>query len=157
MLTLGLIGVLATALCPAAAMAQVLVPPDNSAVNQYTETFQTAGGKAEVDDDGKRSPAKTLGAENARRLEEMGPEGRAAAALAVATAPTSRPADRGDEAGGKGNGRPSVVGSSGFGEVIGQATGTSSSGHLGILLPLVIIAAALGSLAYLWRRKRRAA
>lgn len=38
--------------------------------------------------------------------------------------------------------------------MIGQATGTSS-GELGPLLPLAILAAIAGSLAFLWRRKRR--
>jgi hypothetical protein len=165
MLTLGLIGAIAATLCPAAATAQRLVPPGNSGVNQYTETFPTAGGDAVAGDGGKRSPKKVLGANNARRLEEAGPEGRAAAALAAATAPASRAVatghggSGGKQAGGGGNGRPAaggVSGSSGLGEVIGQATGASSSGQLGILLPLAIVAAAIGSLAFLWRRRRAA-
>lgn len=44
-------------------------------------------------------------------------------------------------------------GSSGFGEVIGQATG-SSSGQLGLLLPLLIVAVVIWSVAYLLRQRR---
>lgn len=47
----------------------------------------------------------------------------------------------------------SPSGSSGFGEVIGQATG-SSSGQLGLLLPLLIVAVAIWSVAYLLRQRR---
>jgi hypothetical protein len=46
-------------------------------------------------------------------------------------------------------------GSSGLGEVIGQATG-SSSGESGLLLPLILLAAVIGSFAYAWRRRRPA-
>ncbi|HSC21358.1 MAG TPA: hypothetical protein VLC07_06480 [Solirubrobacterales bacterium] len=44
-------------------------------------------------------------------------------------------------------------GSSGLGEVIGQATG-SSSGESGLLLPLILVAAVIASFAYAWRRRR---
>jgi hypothetical protein len=45
-------------------------------------------------------------------------------------------------------------GSSGLGEVIGQATG-SSSGQLGLLLPLLIVAVVIWSVAYLLRQQRK--
>jgi hypothetical protein len=47
----------------------------------------------------------------------------------------------------------SPSGSSGLGEVIGQATG-SSSGQLGLLLPLLIVAVVIWSVAYLLRQRR---
>jgi cobalamin biosynthesis Mg chelatase CobN len=46
-------------------------------------------------------------------------------------------------------------GSSGLGAAAGQATGLSSSGLSGPLLPLVILATVVWSLAYLWRQRRR--
>ncbi|MGH3427197.1 MAG: hypothetical protein ACRDQZ_06470 [Mycobacteriales bacterium] len=46
-------------------------------------------------------------------------------------------------------------GSSGFGEVLAEATGSSSGGQLGALLPLAISASIAWSLASLWRRRRR--
>ena len=46
-------------------------------------------------------------------------------------------------------------GSSGLGEVIGQATGSSSSGGLGLLLPLVLLGAVGWSVAYVSSKRRR--
>lgn len=149
---------MALGLCLAGpAAAQGVVPPGNSAVNQYTETYPTPEGGAPASDTGERSPTQSLGARNARKLEGLGPEGQAAAELAAATAPAPK---HGKTTGGKGArevaaGQPG--GSSGLGEVLGQATGASSSGQLGLLLPLAILAAVAGSLAFLWRRRRRTA
>ena len=47
-------------------------------------------------------------------------------------------------------------GSSGVGQVLSQATG-SSSGQLGLLLPLLIVGTLIWSLTYLWRQRRPAA
>jgi len=46
-------------------------------------------------------------------------------------------------------------GSSGIGEVVGQATGSSSSGQLGVWLPLLIAAVVIWSGAYVLRRQRK--
>lgn len=46
-------------------------------------------------------------------------------------------------------------GSSGLGEVLAAATGSSSGGQLGALLPLAIAASIAWSLAYLLRQRRR--
>jgi hypothetical protein len=71
-------------------------------------------------------------------------DGRAAAPAKPATPPQPKPQAE----------LPS--GSSGLGEVIAEATGSSSSGDLGALLPLAIAAAIAWSLAYLWRQRRPA-
>jgi hypothetical protein len=78
------------AAAPAAA-EEALVPPENSAVNQYTETFPTAGGDKDAHDHdgGNRTPKKVLGHKNAKKLEEQGPAGKATAELAAETAPNS--------------------------------------------------------------------
>lgn len=166
---------------PLAADAQYVVPPDNSAVNQYTETVPTAGGGQDTDRQGKkrRTPDEVLGAGNAKRLEAHGPQGQAAAEVAAATAPETEPprttpaVDPKDGAqqkqGGTGDVREAEVptapavsplsnnssGSSGLGKVIAQATGSSSSGEMGLFLPLVILAALAWSLSYFWRQRRR--
>lgn len=49
----------------------------------------------------------------------------------------------------------SSTGSSGLGEVVGQATGASSSNPLGLLLPLLIVAVLVWSVAYFLRQRRR--
>jgi len=74
---------------PAAAQEEPLVPPENSAVNQYTEAFPTAGGDKDAHDrnGGNRPPKRVLGESNARKLHEQGPAGRATAKLAAETAP----------------------------------------------------------------------
>ena len=46
-------------------------------------------------------------------------------------------------------------GSSGLGAVLGQATGSSDSGQLGLLLPLIVLATIAWSVAYLVRRRRQ--
>jgi hypothetical protein len=46
-------------------------------------------------------------------------------------------------------------GSSAFGQVVDQATGSGSSGQLGLLLPLLIVAVVVWSVAYLLRQQRK--
>jgi cytoskeletal protein RodZ len=165
--TVGLLGLIAL-LCalPAGAAARV-TPQDNSAVNQYTESFPTAQGpkqsnRAKENQDDK-SPGSVIGRGNARRLSEQGAVGRAAAEAAAATAPGGVAGATADKAKKGRTGAPSggasaeadVEGSSGLGEVLGEATGTSSTGELGLALPLIIIATLALSLAYAWRRMRR--
>jgi hypothetical protein len=85
--------VLATLAVPAIAVAEEeVIPPGNSAVNQYTEALPTPGGHRNTEKQtGKkhRSPGQALGQRNADRLESKGSDGRAAAAAAAATAPTT--------------------------------------------------------------------
>lgn len=138
---------------PGTASAVKRVPPGLSAANQYTETLPAPGGNVpsqDAGDDG-RTPDEVLGDDNAERLEALGPEGRAAAELAAATAP--QPA--GQRAPGRGTGDGGLPGgSSGLGEVLRQVTGTSGSGGMGLLLPLAIVAALAGSLVFLAIRRR---
>lgn len=139
---------------PSTATAQRVVPPGNSAVNQYTETYPTAGGGATTNETSGSSPAKALGKRNARELEALGEEGQEAAALAAATAPAPVSTGNGgaSKAGGGSNlDQPS--GSSGLSEVLGQATGTSSDGRMGLLLPTIILVTVVLSAVYAWRRR----
>jgi len=162
--SLGLLAALPPAALPCAAGAEQLLPPGNSAANQYTEAYPTSGGDASVRGAQPRSPAKALGAKNARRLERLGPEGRAAADLAAATAPAGRtggtPSQR-DGGGAMGGGTEpdgelDPAGSSGLAQVLGEATGASADGELGPLLPLIVIATVVSAVAYVWRRRRTA-
>jgi hypothetical protein len=158
---LGLVTAIAILALPSAAQAQRVVPPGNSAVNQYTETFPTARGPAATKKQGKqrdRSPAEALGARKVRRLESEGPQGRELAAIVAATAPTVPKSADGPRNAGSGSisgGESLGEGSSSFGHVIAQATGSDSG--MGIALPLLILAAFVGFAVYLWRRRRLAA
>lgn len=155
LLTLGIgaATVILVGLVPSTAGAQRVVPPGNSGVDQYTETFQAAGGDTPSNDKSSVRPEKILGARNAKRLEGLGPDGRGAAALAAATAPNQNISGG---VGGLRNDAKKPGGSSGLSEVIEQAVGRSSSGGVEFLLPLVIVVVVAGSLTYLWRRQRQA-
>lgn len=175
----------------AAQEAETVVPPGNSAVNQYTETFPTSRGNQGLHkgrQGAKRTPKEVLGTRNERRLGKHGSDGRAVAELTAETAPTTPGATAGTavkqapstgpgaqrktDSGGRqplsrdnspqsGVNSPtqsnadSTDGSSGLGEVVGEATGTSSSGELGLLLPLLILATAAWALLYGLRHHRR--
>jgi hypothetical protein len=183
---LSLAAIAALSATPAAASPnqETVVPPSNSAATQYTETFPTTGGDKKTDQKSKQTPAKALGAHNAQKLEEQGPEGRATAEAAAATAPTpvaQTPRSQGDGGGQGGGGnseggtavpqsrsggpadeRASVslpasepAGSSGVGSALGEATGLSSGGQSGPLLALLILATVLWSIAYFWRQRRQ--
>jgi hypothetical protein len=166
-----------------AAAAEYYVPPDNSAVNQYTESFPSAGGNrgTEHGDDRLASPNKTIGAANTRKLDEQGGEGEVTAQVAARTSPSTSEAaapapdegDRGkgerDDAtggGGKGDGGggsaapaeqagEAAPGSSWLDSVLAKAFGFGSSGLLGVLVPLVLVAALLWALANLIHLRRR--
>jgi hypothetical protein len=171
----GILPAIAILAIPSTAPAEYLVPPGNSAATQYTEAYPTAGGNRDAKRDGKqqsRSPAEAIGEENARKLESSGADGRAAAEVAAATAPETTggggsnsggDGGAGDRGGSGDSGGQSATGpadddGSGVSEVLGQATGTSSSGEIGLLLPLAILAAIAWALTYLWwQRRRRAA
>lgn len=182
---------------PASAMAESVVPPENSAATQYTEAIPTGGGQKDAGkagDGAKRSPSAVLGSHKAEKLEAQGRKGREVAEVVAATAPspevapppspapTPEPAPEPDASGNSGaklkaglgdakpvkgpaTGLPSSdravqhldmpSGSSGLGEVLAQATGSSSTGQLGALLPLMVVATILWSLAYFWRQRQR--
>lgn len=155
---------------PATALAEGVVPPGNSAANQYTETAPSAGGE-QLPPGGHSTPptpAKALGAKAADQLDRLGPVGRAAAVLAAAGAPRQIGSDREGRAGNGGRGRDQAsppardrpgadpAGSSGFGQILGQATGLSSGGGSSLLLVLAIAATCLWAAAYVWRHRGRA-
>jgi hypothetical protein len=195
-----LVATLAIFALPNAAQAEYLVPPGNSAATQYTEAVPTAGGPKATNPSkhgGSKSPKQVLGSHNAQKLDAQGPEGRAAAEVAAATAPVAvsgggegTPATpghaplgktaNGSGSGGSGSngssspgreassdtpgspaGREATLaaeqipnGSSGLGEVLGQATG-SSSGQLGLLLPLIVLGSIAWSVAFVLRQRKR--
>jgi hypothetical protein len=194
--SLVLVTVLVAALLAApAAIGAPIVPPGNSAVNQYTQTIPTSRGNKEVRQKGHRSPSKTLGKKASHKLQKQGKDGKAAAELAAAGTPAAAAGGGSGSGGGGGagnggpggsNGSPQGGGAqggagagagaqgltgaaaakavadaddgkSGFNQVVRELTGTSSSGDLGLMLPLAIIAAAVWCGAYFWRHRRPAA
>ena len=132
---------------PAAAQDEVIAPPGNSGVEEYLEVVPGAGGDkpASGDKSGNASaptPAEALGADNAKALEGMGADGKAAAAAAAAGSPTDRKTARERE-------KRKVLGDSATGESI--ATQTSGDrvtsvaralggdgGGMGVLFPILL-------------------
>jgi hypothetical protein len=161
-----------------------LVPPENSAVNQYTEAYPTAGGERNADKrkGRERSPKQVLGSRKEERLHRHGDDGAEVAEVVAETAPVAEPEQEVEESGapapgGSGGGQgggaaesepapgpnrsavgdpavSDVSGSSGVGEIVSQATGSSSPGGIGLLLPLLIVATALWAFTYAIRHRR---
>lgn len=142
------------------------VPPGVSGATQYTETLPGPAGEESTRAIGEEkrekgaSAAEKLGKRNAGRLEELGPEGQAAANLAAAgvTGSTGRGPGGGHgdgTGGGAGAGKGAEPpGSSPVEQLVGQVTGTSGSQGMGALLPLLIAALALVAVGYLVGRRR---
>jgi uncharacterized membrane protein YgcG len=113
--------------------AAALVPPGNSAANQYTETFPTS--KGEEDEEGKKKsgvkPAQVLGAGKAHQLEDKGRTGKAVADFAAETAPAA--VDPAPEAeGGNGEAKPGKSGKDKAGKNgAGGASGGDEEGSAG--------------------------
>ncbi len=105
-----------------------VVPPENSAVTQYTEPFPTAGGETDAHERQHRnvSPDRALGPRNAQRLARHGSEGRAVAELAAETTPSAEPAAAAPEGGGaaaNGSGRAGSASAENRGEPGGSRLG----------------------------------
>ncbi len=82
---------------PAAAQDEVIAPPGNSGVEEYLEVVPGAGGDKPARGNGggnAPTPAEALGADNAKALESLGADGKAAAAAAAAGSPTTQKAAR---------------------------------------------------------------
>lgn len=154
--------VLMTASTAAAAPVRKLAPPGNSAISQYVESVPTAGG-------GKPTSAinvaghdgsGALPSSTQRAFSRAGPDARAAARLAVATAPSATlgvaAATASQGSGGGPAGSRAGAGSAPLTSILNAAAGTSSSAGLGPWLPaiLLVTAISLGAVA-LWRRRPR--
>lgn len=117
------------------------------------ETARVAAESAPSQDSGGSESASTTGSGGSDRADggsaTGGSSGQADGNGGVPTARDNPAGQRQSNPAEAGNG------SSGLGEVIGQATG-SSSGESGLLLPLILLAAVVASFAYAWRRRRPA-
>jgi hypothetical protein len=126
--------------------------PETPSEPEASETGESASGGAGQASGGDTAGAKAGGQPSGASQGGQGPGG----------APNGGGAAANDQAGGAAAGVPSGStaaaeaagsGSSGFSEVLGQATG-ASSGQMGAFLPLVLLAALLLALAYAWWRRQ---
>jgi hypothetical protein len=156
MAALAALVVLLAAAASASARNRVLAPPGNSAISQYVEVVPTASGgrPASGIHPGGGSPGAgsqgLLPAATAKALAARGTDGAAVASLARATAPAV----------GAGKGPiqplPAGAGASPATSLLKAVTGSSSSGGLGILLPVLLGASVLGAGLLAWRKRRAA-
>lgn len=144
-----------------------LAPPGNSAVDEYTEVVPTDAGGRPASGLVAAKPGKPLSGRTARALRAQGADGRAVAALVVATGPERARTTPGAGAGHHGVPalRPGAPGGSAkdpgrgpLSSIVATLTDGSggSSGGLGLLFPLLLAAALVAVLAMRFARRRSA-
>jgi hypothetical protein len=160
------IGLLVSLVLPASAVAAkvTIAPPGNSGVSQYQEDVPTAKGNQPSSSiapgggggGGTKGPGASSGLSSStlRALDNQGSAGRKAAALAEATAPGAGHPARPPAS--KITGGSQDSGSSPISSVVKALTGSSSSGGLGPLLPIILLASLFGAAALALLRRRRA-
>lgn len=149
------------AAAPALAQDKTVAPPGNSGVEEYLEVVPGAGGDTPASGGGAgggsgaaQTPSTALGSKTATQLEQLGADGKKAAQLAAAGAPTDRATARkrakGDALGSEAKQGKSIAGDGG-GRVGTIATALSGEGGgMGLLFPLLLggtLAAALALFA----------
>lgn len=148
------------AAAPALAQDKTVAPPGNSGVDEYLEVVPGAGGDTPASggatggSGGSQTPSSTLGSKTATQLEQLGTDGKKAAQLAAAGAPTDRATARkrakSDVLGSEAEQGKSIA--SDGGDRVGTiATALSGEGGgMGLLFPLLLggtLAAALALFA----------
>ena len=172
---------------PAAHGEEIVPPGNSAVIQYTETIPSAGGQKDAEGKQGKAKPGEVLDDSTAHQLESKGKTGEEVADFAAETAPvttsgqqqSSTPSGEGSTGGekqqdqggaappngGGGNGGGGdqagtdlspAEGSSALGQIAAQATGTSS-GELGLLLPLIILAAAGWAGAYSWRKRHRIA
>jgi hypothetical protein len=133
-------------------------PPDNSAVDQYTENVPGAGGNEQSSpngDDSDGGGAAGTGAplppSTGAALSDLGRDGAAAAALAERFTPSDGKKTDGGSDGAAGT---EISGESGFGAALGQVLGGGDSEEgLGTGLLVILLAAVFAALGYVAFRR----
>ena len=148
---------------PLGAGAEV-VPPGNSEVNQYTETLPGPTNDSTVEPPGAAGTPGAPGGQGsagggpgggvipddtARELNQSGPDGRAAAALAQSNAPAASVGDARD-VGGEPAGNPESF----FDGVLSAVTGADGDDGLGILMLLILLGVAAAGIGHALLRRR---
>lgn len=136
----------------ASARVRKFAPPGNSAISQYVESVPTAGGgrPTATIHHGGTGWSGNLTEATQRAFSRQGTDARAAAALAGATAPA-----RGEGTQHQSGGSSPAAGftsTSPLDSLLKAATGSSSSGGIGLWLPAVLIVVLLGGAALALRR-----
>jgi hypothetical protein len=159
-----------------AAFAKQYAPPGKAGTSEYAEDIPTAGGNAKTPGEGGGNKTSAqidhlgAGKQGVRKLAKLGATGAAAAQFALQTAPTTTSAasspstvTNSSSTGTKTHGGHSQLapertltasGSSAI-SALGRVIGGSDVGGIGIFLPLLLVAGALGAAALAAARTRR--
>jgi hypothetical protein len=135
---------------------QVVAPPGNSGIQEYLEIVPAAGGDRPAGGGGQAARTR-LDAKTAKALRRLGPDGRAAAALAAAGAPGDARGAGGAQALGSSAPSGSVATDDG-GRAGAVVSALAGGGGMGLAFPLLLLgtfAAALGLLAIRRVTRRR--
>ena len=167
---LACLGALALCMAATGSALAATAPPGNSEVNQYAETLPGGGGQNTVNPPGsgpagggggggngggQSGGAPVIPPQTQRQLNRLGPDGRAAAAIAEANAPQLPPGVRAQGAGGgnAGGGQGAGKGDNVVGAVTGALTG-SDQGGMGAFLPIALFGIAGLGIGYALARRR---
>jgi hypothetical protein len=167
------------ALAPAAhAKVRTIAPPGNSGVQQYDEIIPTVSGSRPTSSvhpvsvaggghngggpSGSQASGGLIKASTQQQLAAQGAAGADAAALARATAPSilrqTTPAGAKKSSASSGRSAGAAIqtggGTSPVGAVADTLTGSTSSGGLGTLLPVILLVTLVGSAAWAVLRRR---
>ena len=133
---------------PQAALAQTNAPPGNSAIDEYLETIPSAAGNEVPPKPGATSKRHVLTPAQRRRLERLGPDGKALADIVDATSPP--PAKHREQIDLDAKGRSPVS------AVIDAVVGGDGGAGMGIFLPIILLASLLGAIVLAVLRRRSA-
>jgi hypothetical protein len=130
-----------------------IAPPGNSAIDEYEETVPGPGGD-QSEPPGGHGDRTALTSDQQRALNQLGPDGRALAAVVDATAPSSAAASRAPSSAGSAAGlgsAPATAASAGaagarstVSATLAAAVGHDGGGGMGLLLPLLLAAGPVG-------------
>ena len=149
-LLLALVALVALALPVTPAAAQTNAPPGNSAIDEYLETVPSATGNEVPRKPGSKPGPSVLTPAQRAKLEKLGPDGKALVVAVEATAPpaASKPAEKLDLDGAQGRSPISAV--------LDAAVGQDSGAGMGFMLPVILLASLLGTIALVVLRRRSA-
>lgn len=135
---------------PPGAAAQTNAPPGNSAIDEYLETVPGATGNQRPRQPGTGGEGTILTPAERKRLEALGPDGKALADAvdATAPAPAAKPGRKIDIDAAQG--RSPII------AVFEAATGQDGGGGMGFMLPVILLASLLGVIALVVLRRRSA-
>ena len=132
------------ALVPAVASAAITNPPGATEGDQYFEEVPNGGGSSGVSHDGRAggggAGSGSQSVAGTQALGKLGPDGKAAAALANANRPPEQ-----TQSGQNGSNQPSPSTQAG--------SPTDGDGGMGVWFPLLVAASAVAAIAYGLRRR----